>query len=559
MAPRPTGTLDSEAQADGTLVFRLRFRAYGERQTVFLHERRDCNCKYRCGGGWNERTARVELRKIIARVEAGIWQKPTRRKAVRSVAPAEIPLFDDYIEYWLPARFNGFLGGRPLAANTRNDYRWRARHLKRFFGRYRLDEIDGDLCLEFKAHKLREAQKLREALRAGSNLRDARNRRMVPLGAASLKKLLTMLAAVLGDAVEDGHLDANPARSRRLRIHVPKPKRTALEIDELACLEDIAREQDPPLALFEQAAMAAPAGSTRAAVALAISEGKSRAAVVRELGLRQGSISYHLARLDLGAISYVGRGAIVSTLGYSGVRVSELCALKIGHLRLHDPERARFLVTDAKTEAGIREVEVSPALVEVIRAHIHRLHRYGRSTTHEDYLFQNSKGKRMSRRSIGKILTDAAVAASEALCKHDLPALPHVTPHTMRRTYVSTALLASNFDIVWVMKQVGHANSKMTLEVYAQLQQRARRENGAKFDALVRNAHEQLTKRPKTPPQQSIGSAIGSATPAAHPRTARKRRRQRDQKARISRRNVRLRESDSNRGHHDFQSSALPD
>lgn len=53
----------------------------------------------------------------------------------------------------------------------------------------------------------------------------------------------------------------------------------------------------------------------------------------------------------------------------------------------------------------------------------------------------------------------------------------------MRRTYVSIVLLANNFDVVWVMKQVGHANSKMTLEVYAQLRQRARRENGAKFDA----------------------------------------------------------------------------
>jgi hypothetical protein len=90
-------------------------------------------------------------------------------------------------------------------------------------------------------------------------------------------------------------------------------------------------------------------------VALAASEGKSQAALVRDLGLTQGSISYHLKRLDLGAIKYVGRGPIVSTLGYSGVQVSEL--------RLHDPERARFLVTDAKTETGIREVEMSPKLV----------------------------------------------------------------------------------------------------------------------------------------------------------------------------------------------------
>ena len=155
-------------------------------------------------------------------LNSGSGLRGRHRAYQRSVAPAEIPLFDDYIEYWLTAKFDGVLGEKPLRTNTRRDYRWRAGHLKRFFGRYRLDEIDGDLCLEFKAHKLREARELREALQAGTDLRDARNRRVVPLGAASLKKLLTMLTAVLGDAIEDGHLETNPARSRRLRIHVPK-------------------------------------------------------------------------------------------------------------------------------------------------------------------------------------------------------------------------------------------------------------------------------------------------------------------------------------------------
>lgn len=378
-------------------------------------------------------------------------------------------------------------------------------------------------------------------------------RRVVPLGPASLKKLLTMLTTVLGDAIEDGHLDANPARSHRLRIHVPKPRRTFLEIDELVCLEDSARAQDPPLALFKQAAIAAPADSTRATVALAASEGKSQTALVRELGLTQGSVSYHLKRLGLGGIKYVGRGPIASTLGHSGVRVSELCALKIGELRLHDPERARFLVADAKTETGIREVEMSPELVEVILAHIDRLRRYGRSTTPEDYVFQNNKGRRMSRQSINKVLTEAAVAASETLCKHDLPALPHTTPHSMRRTYISIALLANNFDVLWVMKQVGHADSKMTLEVYAQLQQRARRENGAKFDALIHKAREQLARHPKMPSQGAIGSANGSVTPNTRPRATRKRHRRIAQKARISRRGIRLRDSSLNSEHLDFQ------
>jgi hypothetical protein len=40
------------------------------------------------------------------------------------------------------------------------------------------------------------------------------------------------------------------------------------------------------------------------------------------------------------------------------------------------------------------------------------------------------------------------------------------------------------------MRQVGHADSKMTMDVYAQLQQRAERQHGEAFDALVRRARE---------------------------------------------------------------------
>jgi hypothetical protein len=36
------------------------------------------------------------------------------------------------------------------------------------------------------------------------------------------------------------------------------------------------------------------------------------------------------------------------------------------------------------------------------------------------------------------------------------------------------------------MAQVGHADSKMTLDVYAQLEHRAKRDHGARFDGLMR-------------------------------------------------------------------------
>jgi len=42
------------------------------------------------------------------------------------------------------------------------------------------------------------------------------------------------------------------------------------------------------------------------------------------------------------------------------------------------------------------------------------------------------------------------------------------------------------------MSQVGHADSKMTLDVYAQLEQRVDRSHGTSFDELIRTAGEQL-------------------------------------------------------------------
>lgn len=110
----------------------------------------------------------------------------------------------------------------------------------------------------------------------------------------------------------------------------------------------------------------------------------------------------------------------------------------------------------------------------------------------EDYRVPNARGGRISRQRIGKIVTTAAKLASERLIVKGLPPLPDTTPHTLRRTYISGALRANEFDVKWVMGQVGHKDSAMTMDVYAQLQQRAERHHGANFDRLLRRAQGQL-------------------------------------------------------------------
>ena len=98
----------------------------------------------------------------------------------------------------------------------------------------------------------------------------------------------------------------------------------------------------------------------------------------------------------------------------------------------------------------------------------------------------------MSRQRVAAIVRDAATAATAERETRGLPPLPNTTPHSLRRTYISIALLANRFDVKWVMSQVGHADSKMTLGVYAQLEQRIKRDHGVRFDALVRSASTQL-------------------------------------------------------------------
>ena len=564
MARPATGRVETEQQADGALKFRLRFSANGEREQLMLHESRDCACG--CGGGWTENNAHRELKNILARVQAGIWERPKLAPKVEKAFKG-MPSFHEYASYWLKAKLEGIIGKKPISENTHAGYEISLRlHLLPFFGRYALDEIDKELCEAFKKHLIQAAHELREALAAGADLRDINNRELRPLGPASIRGQLTLLGQILGEAVEDDLIQFNAARSKRLKVHVPKPKRTFLEMDELACIEDAAAEQDPSLQRFAVAARALKPGSTAEAVALRLADGKRQKQIVRELGVASGTVHFHVRKLGgVGVGVYVGRKAILCTLGRAGVRNGELCSIQIGHARLHDVNNARLDIPDSKTETGIRVLELSPDLAQVLIAHIERLARAGNDTSPTAPLFQNERnGGKMTRKAIGKIVREATVLATERMQALGMPPLPHITPHSFRRTYVSILLLASEFDLEWVMKQVGHADSKMTLEVYNQLQQRVKREHGASFDRLIREARERLHGSQEPPTGSSTPDTSGvcvevcvedAKTP---PKPRPPRRPGRGTNLAITRTNGGNRRRDSASGHRCFQSCALP-
>ena len=414
------------------------------------------------------------------------------------------PRYGDYAEWWLDAKVKGLIGDIPLSENTESDYRWRLSYSRAFFADKALDEIDRDDSLAFKAHLLAKSREARDALEAGIDLRDSHGRRLVPLSLASIKKILDTFVTVLDEAIEDRHRLDNPARSRRMKIKVPKPKRTFLEMDELAALLEAARDQD--VALPDLRGLDVRAGSTAEKVARLAAAGRRPSQIAEQMAVSKATVSYHLGRLGIDpGRGYLGRRVVCELLGRSGLRVSELCDLKIGDVRLHDPQGTRFRIADAKTEAGKRVVEATPDLAEILIEHIDRLRRTGLPAGPDNYLVPNSRGGRISRQRVGKIVASAAERASNQLAARGLPPLQRTTPHALRRTYISIALIANRFDVKWVMGQVGHADSTMTMDVYAQLQQRVERRHGASFDRLVRRAREQLAASAQLPDEAGIG------------------------------------------------------
>ena len=482
MVPRiNSGSLHTRTLADDTRVFRLRFNADGRRQILSLHERQGCGCG--CGGGWDASEARRELADMLAKVRLGIWRRPTG--AVRARRAGSGTSFDSYARRWLGAKAEGAFG--EIRAGTAAGYRCCVeRHLLPAFEDCLVEEIDRARCLRLKATLIANARELREATAAGQELRDEWGRRRKPLGAASIRSVLQILAAILDEAVEDELLESNPARSKRMRVRVPKPSRTFLEMDELAALLQAAGAQDEPA--YEAAPHPRP-GARTLQIQRLLNKGYQPRQIAKRLGVAQGTVSFHLRRLGVRVgQGYCGRRVMVEILGRSGVRVSELCDLRIGQVRLHGRDGGRFQVLDSKTEAGIREVQMTPDLAAAVSEHIARLRRLGAPSGPKAFLVPNARGGRTNRGRVTRVLAKASARASEQQVARGLPPLPHTTPHTLRRTYISIALLANNFDVKWVMAQVGHADSRMTMNVYAQLEQRVKREHGESFDRLVRQA-----------------------------------------------------------------------
>ena len=314
-----------------------------------------------------------------------------------------------------------------LSPNTQLDYDWRLRkHLLPFFADLAISEIDVDAVDRYREEKVMERERVRIAAITGSPLRDRRGQRRVPLSNESINKTLVLLANILDSAVERGGLETNPARGKRRRLKAPRPTRRVLEPDELVELLATAGEMDRSNRRDRQ----------------------------------------------------IGRRPMIAVMAKTGLRVTELCQLQ---WRAVDVHHERLIIEQAKTDAGRRQVDVTLDVVDELNAW-----RARRGTVNlNGFVFATASGKPRDKDNVRTVLGRVVKRANEDRATRGQAALPPVVPHTLRRTYISL-MLEAGAPLHYVMDQVGHEDSKTTLEIYAKVQKRLSRPQVKRaFEALL--------------------------------------------------------------------------
>jgi integrase/recombinase XerD len=154
--------------------------------------------------------------------------------------------------------------------------------------------------------------------------------------------------------------------------------------------------------------------------------------------------------------------AIIETMYGSGLRVSELVDLKISDIFFND----EFIkVTGKGNKQRIVPLGGSAAKQLLLYLKNHRLHTLP-FKGHEDHVFLNQRGKKLTRVMVFLIIKDLAAKAGIKR---------NVSPHTLRHSF-ATHLVEGGADLRAVQDMLGH-ESITTTEIYTHLDREYLREN----------------------------------------------------------------------------------
>lgn len=140
--------------------------------------------------------------------------------------------------------------------------------------------------------------------------------------------------------------------------------------------------------------------------------------------------------------------AVIELLFATGIRISELCALKTTDVNL--PDRSILIYGKGSKERKIQigNDEVIQILEEYKSAFLKEIQSCG-------YFFVNQSGKAFSDQSIRRMINKHTSSAAIEL---------HITPHMFRHTF-ATSLLEADVDIRYIQEMLGHSSIHIT-EIY---------------------------------------------------------------------------------------------
>ena len=131
--------------------------------------------------------------------------------------------------------------------------------------------------------------------------------------------------------------------------------------------------------------------------------------------------------------------------------------------------RRRFKLGDAKTRAGVREVEITLYLRDELPAYAMDRQARGLPLAPSDHFFGTATGRRRDPdRFHDRILARAVERANAYRAGSGVAALPATTTHSLRRTWATFCAMIGR-DPKWGAAQIGHVNPKFTFSVYQQV------------------------------------------------------------------------------------------
>lgn len=174
-----------------------------------------------------------------------------------------------------------------------------------------------------------------------------------------------------------------------------------------------------------------------------------------------------LATIDLSTPLGLRNRAILEVLYACGLRVSELCDLRLSNLFL-DVEFIRIIGKGNKE----RIVPIGADAIKHLRFYLNsvRLQMPEIKKGHENYVFLNRRGARLTRVMVFLIVKEAAEKAG---IEQD------VSPHTFRHSF-ATHLLEGGADLKAIQDMLGH-ESILTTEIYTHLDTDYLRETVLRF------------------------------------------------------------------------------